>query len=127
MVSGARRLLPLFALLAAGCPAERLPADGSVGIIACTSERDCPAALPTCDPAARICTGCIAGSCASGICDQTLHRCVPSPACQNDTDCPPSAPLCARALGHCVGCVGDSDCSGDASCRGNDAGIAVCQ
>jgi hypothetical protein len=121
-----RRWAALAVLLGA-CPVEAPPPDA--GIVACAAARDCPPTLPVCDAIARICVGCIPGSCASGICDETKHLCVPSSACQRDVDCPSEAPICLRAagpLGHCVGCAGDSDCA-PLHCLGDDGGSASCR
>jgi formylglycine-generating enzyme required for sulfatase activity len=113
----------------------------------CRSGRDCPAATPICDTAARphgACVECLTTSdcgdgydCVAGACKKT---------CSGDADCPgahcdPVAMVCVQCLesGHCMlgevcvdlactaGCEGDRDCPASTPvCAPGDGAHGMC-
>jgi hypothetical protein len=112
------------------------PVEGGV-TTPCTSSSDCPSATPTCDPAAQVCVGCIAGSCdANQVCDEPSHRCVAAiipPGCMYSAECPRPGidPLgdtfCEVDAGLCVACLTNSDCVPPATCQVGDGGMPACR
>ena len=86
--------------------------------LSCTSSSQCPKNLPTCDPVANVCTGCILGSCSVGKqCDLSTHLCAAiTDKCTSDYDCPISGVsasnqnVCNVSTGSCVECLTDDNC-----------------
>ena len=68
------------ALLLTGCGDGNDTPDLST-TIACQADKDCPSNLPTCEPNAKVCVGCIEGmmTCTQPgyVCDDATHTCVP--------------------------------------------------
>jgi sugar lactone lactonase YvrE len=75
----------------------------------CTSASDCPGGI--CNPATRICVGCLGDSaCAAGsLCRKLV--CQPATPCKSDAACKSAKQVCNNALGVCVDCVLVSDCA----------------
>ncbi|MGC4119651.1 MAG: hypothetical protein QM765_34785 [Myxococcales bacterium] len=94
--------------------------------VACTTNDDCPASAPLCDPArfqCRTCQeiGCTLGTCqADGKCSQTCAGCVAGNQCfpVDATHCGPTGGACESCTaaepfclsGTCVSCSTSSDC-----------------
>jgi hypothetical protein len=121
----------------AACGGRGLPPDaGDPGWITCSSSTQCPATLPTCDPMAGVCVGCIAGNgCGSGTtCDEGKHVCVPvdpNAPCHSSADCPrplesPTRIVCQQATGLCVQCVENTDCVSGACDSAGSAPTFTC-
>ena len=121
----------LLVLLGCGGGSAPLPAASDGGDPAkvwysCTRSAECPGHLPTCDPSAGVCTGCIDDSCPSGkVCDRTTHLCLsaaPFAKCLRNADCPRAGfdgtrqVVCESSLGACVECAVDQDCVAPARC-----------
>jgi hypothetical protein len=140
MVSALVRTLGLCSLLLAGCTDNSIsPAvdAGDPGWVLCSSSAQCPKALPMCDPAAGVCTGCIAWlGCASGMtCNVATHSCVPAnpnAPCTGNFDCPrpaldaPGNIVCQPTTGRCVQCVANTDCVSGACDNAGPAPTFTC-
>jgi hypothetical protein len=126
-------VLAVAAALAAACGGGGLPRDaGDPGWVNCAESMQCPKDLPTCDPMAGVCVGCLSGNgCGIGtMCDETKHLCVavdPNAPCHSNADCPrgnvdpPTKIVCQTTTGLCVQCVTNTDCVSGAC---DDAGPA---
>lgn len=86
--------------------------DGSDGGgSACTSDEQCNAARPHCEPDLGRCVACVTGDhCSSGRCDPLDFTCLP-PGCSRNEECEtqPGTPFCGSS-GACVECRFSGDC-----------------
>ncbi len=96
-------------------PDAGVPDFGST--LACQRDGDCPKSLPTCEPLAKVCVGCLSGmmTCSQPgyVCDDTTHTCVPgdpNAPCRFNADCAFPRTVCQLSTGQCVGCLSDGDC-----------------
>jgi hypothetical protein len=86
----------------------------------CSSDADCAAPLPHCDPTSKSCIGCNSNTDCTNprpVCDSTVKACGP---CAQNSDCAAPTAICVTnavdngpALGACVGCLQNSDCTSD--------------
>jgi hypothetical protein len=96
------------------------------GLVPCASSSECPSDLPTCELDAKVCVGCIAGSCNAGfLCDEAKHLCEKAPPiapCTRNADCPRPGydavdqQLCNVSAGDCMQCLTDADCAAPETC-----------
>jgi hypothetical protein len=93
------------------------PAPVDVRPTACTSNTQCAAPRPVCDPLRGLCAQCTTASpCAAG---QTCAggTCVAAVTCTSSRMCP--GQVCDTAAGRCVDCTADTDCAAGERCRAN--------
>lgn len=82
----------------------------------CTSDAECDAEKPFCDPYSG-CAECLFNAqCAEGS-HCVENECVVPTTCFASEECDEENPVCNTIIGECVGCVSDTDCTEEEVCQ----------